>query len=179
MDSLSSRYALAIYDLSLNKDKLPLVLDNAKIVRTLINEHKEILSYFSSRFVEFADKEKFIDNSFINIDEDLKTFIKVIIKNHRSNYIDNILDEFISMSNAKMNILEGKIVSTIPLNKEKINEIEDVFSNKLNQKVELKNVIDESLIGGIRVILNDHVYDGSVKSRLESLKNNLKERRAS
>lgn len=179
MDSMSSRYALALYDISLEKDKLPLVLDNAKLVRLLIKEHKEILSYFSSRFVEFSEKEKFIDETFINIDEDLKIFIKVIIKNHRSNYIDNIFDEFISMGNEKMNILEGNLVSTYELDASKIKEIEDIFSKKLNQKVELKNVIDESLIGGVRVVLNDHVYDGSVKSRLNSLKNNLKERRAS
>ena len=55
--------------------------------------------------------------------------------------------------------------------------ISDAVGKKLNHKIELKNIIDERLIGGVRVVINDHVFDGSVKFKLETLKNNLKERR--
>ena len=61
--------------------------------------------------------------------------------------------------------------------KKQIERIEEGIAKKLGHKVELKNVIDERLIGGVRVVIHDHVYDGSIKYKLETLQNNLKERR--
>ena len=179
MDSMSSRYALAMFDIAVEKDKLPFVLECAKTFRKLVLSNKELISYFSSRFVTQDEHEKFIDETFVGFDVEFLSLIKIVIKNHRSNYLLDIIDSLISMGNEKLNILEGKIISTIKLDESKINEIEEVLSNKLKQKVELKNDIDESILGGVKVTINDRVFDGSVQSRLTSLKNNLKERRAS
>lgn len=179
MDSLSSRYALAMFDICIEKDKLGFVLECVKTLKNLIIKDKEILSYFSSKFVSLTEKETFIDKTFSLLDEDLRTFLKIIIKNHRSYYLLDILTSFISIGNEKLNILEGNVVTTIKLEEHKIKEIEDALSIKLKQKVELENIVDPKIIGGVKVVINDRVYDGSIKSRLESLKNNLKERRAS
>ena len=40
-------------------------------------------------------------------------------------------------------------------------------------KVELVNRINPSLLGGIKVIVHDRIYDGSILSRINSLKKNL------
>ena len=41
------------------------------------------------------------------------------------------------------------------------------------KKVELKNQIDESLIGGVKIVIKDRVYDSSIKYKLEQLKSSL------
>ena len=82
------------------------------------------------------------------------------------------------MINEELNIDEGYVYSTEPLDASQIAKIEDAVGKKLGHKVELKNNIDSRLIGGVRVVINDHVYDGSIKFKLETLKNNLKERRS-
>ena len=46
-------------------------------------------------------------------------------------------------------------------------------SLKLNNKVELSNSIDPSLIGGIKIVVNDTVFDNSVSNRLRALKQEL------
>ena len=75
--------------------------------------------------------------------------------------------------NDKQNILEGTIYSVIELNEDQISRIEQVISKKLDKKVELKNEINSSLIGGVKVVINDMVFDGSITNRIESLKNSL------
>ena len=76
-----------------------------------------------------------------------------------------------------MDVYEGFVYSTEPLDKNKILEISDVISQKIHKKVELKNKIDSRLIGGVKVIVHDHVFDGSIKYKLETMKEQLKERR--
>ena len=59
------------------------------------------------------------------------------------------------------------------LSKEQINKLEESVTKKLNKKVELSNVIDPSIIGGIKIVVNDTVFDNSIVRRLESLKQEL------
>ena len=64
------------------------------------------------------------------------------------------------------------------MDKKEIERIETAIAKKIGQKVELTNKIDESLIGGFKVAINDFVFDYSLKNKLELLKNNLNERRS-
>ena len=44
---------------------------------------------------------------------------------------------------------------------------------RMQKKVELVNRVDASLISGVRVVIGNEVIDGSMKSRIETLKNEL------
>ena len=52
-------------------------------------------------------------------------------------------------------------------------KVEKVIEAKLGSQVELENVIDERLIGGVKVIVEDKIFDGSVKNKVERLKESL------
>ena len=99
------------------------------------------------------------------------------MKNHRFNIINRIVKEYVEISNDELGVLEGIVYSTIELTRGEISRLEESVSKKLSQRVELTNHIDMSLIGGIKIVIHDHVFDGSLKGKLESLKLNLKERR--
>ena len=45
---------------------------------------------------------------------------------------------------------------------------------KINKKVVLKNRIDNTLIGGIKVVVDDYNFDGSIKNKLSKLNQYLK-----
>ena len=79
--------------------------------------------------------------------------------------------------NEELNIDDGFLYSTEKLSSNQIERIEEAIGKRLGHKVELKNIIDERLIGGVRVVIHDHVFDGSLNYKIETLKNNLKERR--
>ena len=77
------------------------------------------------------------------------------------------------MCNHYLHIKEGIIYSTEILSHEQIKKVEDKLSKIINAKVELTNQIDEKLIGGIKVIVDEKVFDGSIKNKLEKLKSTL------
>ncbi|KAF0240560.1 MAG: F-type H+-transporting ATPase subunit delta, partial [bacterium] len=63
--------------------------------------------------------------------------------------------------------------SELDLNTKEIlrEKLERILGNK--QKVTIEATVDPNLIGGIVVRLNDLIYDGSIKGRLENLKRRL------
>ena len=102
-----------------------------------------------------------------------QNFLKLIIKNNRINKFNLIAKEFNKLCNDYLNIKEGIIYSTEALSKEQIKRVEDKLSEVINTKVELTNQIDEKLIGGIKVIVDEKIFDGSIKNKLEKLKSTL------
>jgi F-type H+-transporting ATPase subunit delta len=67
-------------------------------------------------------------------------------------------------------VIEGLVYSTEPLSESQLAKLNSVISKKESRPVELKNIIDPTLIGGVKVVINDHIYDGSIKHHIEDMK---------
>lgn len=178
MDSVYSHYANAL--LSLAKEENKVVEYKLALIEIgdYFDAHEDIKKFIESYFVDFKDKEYVLDiisNEFKLVS--LSNFLKLLVKKHRFNILKRIIKEFVEISNEELNVLEGYVYSTIELSDKEIKKLEKAISDKLSQPVELKNRIDTSLIGGVKITISDHVFDGSIKGKLQSLKLSLKERR--
>jgi F-type H+-transporting ATPase subunit delta len=69
--------------------------------------------------------------------------------------------------------MEGLIISAFELNDKKVKKIEEKFSAHIGQEVTLKQEVDKSLLGGFVVHIRSHLYDYSIKRRLEEMKKYL------
>ena len=173
MDSLFSRYASALFSIAVEEGKIKDYRDEIKMLRKVIIENNDLLHLLSSCFISNEEKENIIDKVFVNQNINVVNFIKVINSNKRINYIIKIFDEFIKTCNEKLNVKEGIIYSTTELTESQITKLEKALSQRLNSQVELTNSIDERLIGGVKIVIEDKVFDGSVKNKLEKLKQSL------
>lgn len=178
MDSLYLRYSNALLDIAISENKL--------------EEYKSSLSWLDEYFTNHLDIKKYLESYMVNKNEkeelikeltkpfklnNLSNFLCVLIKNHRFHDFGKFNHEFRKLANENLGIIQGLVFSVNYLSKEDLQRVEDKLTKKLNKKVELENRLDESLIGGIKVFINDHVYDGSVKGKLDQMNHNLKERR--
>ena len=178
MDSLYVRYSNALLSLAKDEGKVKEYKEAIKSLLAFFESDLEANTYLKSYFV--SDEEKFILIDKITKDfklNSLSPFLKLLVKKHRFNSFKYIANEFISSCNENIGISEGYIYSTTPLTEKQISDVEKAISKKLNQSVELSNRIDERLIGGIKVVVHDHVFDGSIKYKLETMKTKLNERR--
>ena len=179
MDSLYVRYSSALLSLAKDEGKIKEYKEAIKSLLELFESNVEANTYLKSYFVKDEDKYVFIDKICEPFKlKSLSPFIKLLVKKHRFNSFKYIAEEFISDCNDDLGIQEGYIYSTTPLDAKQIKAIEDGVSSRLNQRVELINKIDERLIGGVKVVVHDHVFDGSIKNKLETMKQKLNERRS-
>ena len=177
MNNLASRYASALLSLALEENKNEAYRQYLKSILEVIQEDKSLEKLLSCSNISKEEKKKIVDRVFVSAPSvHINSFIKVIIDNSRATYLKKIIEEFISLSNAQDGILEGYIYSSIPLEKEEIRKIELSISLKLKKKVYLIPKIKEELIGGFKVVINDYVFDASIKNKLEGLKQSLLER---
>ena len=178
MDSLYSRYSSALLSLVKDENKVSEYKDAIKELVVIFKSEEKIAKYLESYFVSEDEKYSLIIELTKKYKlKHLSSFMKLLVHKHRFFIFDKIAKEFIEEANESLGVLEGFIYSVSPLSNDEIDKVNKVVSKKMNQTVELKNLIDERLIGGIKVVVHDHVFDGSIKGKLENLKNNLNERR--
>lgn len=175
MDSLINRYALGLFSIAIEENKVLEYKNSIKMLKQIVIENNDLMHLFSSYFILQDEKEKVIDNIFKDFDLYIVNFLKIIIKNKRVDQMINIFNEFNKMCNGHLKIKEGIIYSTESLSKEDIDKVEIKFKELLSNDVELENVIDEKLIGGYKVVIEDKVFDGSIKNKLEFMKLSLKQ----
>ena len=173
MNQIAQTYAEALFSLGLEEKKLTKLQDEGKALSEIIHDNEDFLLLFDSRFMSREERQDIASKILKDFDEDIVNFVKVLITNNRTNYIKDVLEAFNSLCNEYKGVKEGLIYSAFPLDKETINKIKNKISQIEGMDVELISRIDPSLIGGVKVVINSHVYDGSIKNQLEKMQIDL------
>ena len=169
-ESLAKNYAEALYSLSLDNDNYLDLQNEMKALKQVIVENNEFVSLLCSSFLSLEEKEEIIDKVLNVFNEDIRSLLKVICKNRRAAIIPNVIEEFNSLVNHKRGILEGLVYTIYPLKEKELKDIENKISEIEKVPCELKNIIDATIIGGVKVAVNGHVYDGSIANKIEQMR---------
>ncbi|MDD5463967.1 MAG: ATP synthase F1 subunit delta [Candidatus Moranbacteria bacterium] len=82
-----------------------------------------------------------------------------------------IMEKFGELYNAANGIIVAEVTTKEKIEQEMKNKIEKFVKEKYSAKiVDIKNIIDEKIQGGIIIKINDNIIDGSVKKQLTNLK---------
>lgn len=173
MKELTSRYSAALFSLKRDENQLIESQQDIKEIIKVLRENPDFLTLLDSSYKEFNEKEEIIDKVFRTLDEETRNFIKIITRNHRAMYLIEIFEEFNSLVNEYRGVEEGLVYSTEPLSEDALNKLNSKISEVEQMPTELKNIIDPSLIGGVKIVINDHIYDGSLKHHIENMKLSL------
>lgn len=170
MKEITSRYAEALYSLKKDENSLESSQKEIKELIKVLKENPDFLVVLNSSYKEFEEKEQIIDKVFVGVDEEIKTLIKIVVKNHRGQYLTEIFENYNSLVNEYRGVIEGLVYSTEPLSESQLAKLNSSIGKIETRPVELKNIIDPSLIGGVKVVINDHIYDGSIKRHINDMK---------
>ena len=177
MDVICSRYALSLFELAKEEKQIEVYQKDMNKIQDVFTDDN-FVQFFSHVALQNEIKINVLKKSFENqISQYVLNFLMLLIKRRRIRYIRGICEHFQSLCNDYFGIKVGRIYSAYSLSNEEIAKVERAMSQKENKKVELHLVIDEALIGGIKVEIDNHVYDDSLSYKLESLKKELLESR--
>ena len=173
MKEITSRYAEALFSLKRDSNTLLETQKEIKELKKVFIENPDFIVILSSSYKSLEEKIEIIDKTLVGVDDEIKSLIKIICQNHRAQYIVEVFDDFNSLVNEYRGVKEGLVYSTIKLSEEQLNKLNKKISEVEKTPTELKNIIDPSLIGGVKIVINDHIYDGSIKHHIKDMKLSL------
>jgi F-type H+-transporting ATPase subunit delta len=153
------------------------------------NDVQQQLNDFVAAWRESADlREIFLDPSFpseqkvaildklnarLGMSVQVRNFIAVLIQHDRLDVLDDVLSEYRKEVNRRLGISEVRVTTARPLDANERQEIEQKVAALTGTQVQATYHEDKSLLGGVVVRVGSTVYDGSVKGRLDQLKEQL------
>ena len=99
-----------------------------------------------------------------------KNFLRTVIDNGRIDALPEVAAQFRALVNRRNGSSDAVVYSAFPMDSAALSEVSAALEKRFGRKLNLAVQLDESLIGGIRVVVGDEVLDTSVKARLEQMK---------
>jgi len=97
-------------------------------------------------------------------------FLRTLIDNGRVQVLPEIAAQFRALVNQGKGSSDAVVYSAFPLDANALTELAATLQKRFARTLNLSVQTDESLIGGVRVVVGDEVLDTSVKARLEQMK---------
>jgi F-type H+-transporting ATPase subunit delta len=96
--------------------------------------------------------------------------VTLVVTAGRAGELPAIVDLFVEIAAAERKRAVAEVRSAIPLTEDQVERLRVALNQATDKDVEVKLVVDESVLGGIVATIGDIVIDGSVRRRLEQLK---------
>ena len=99
--------------------------------------------------------------------------VSMVVGTGRARQLPDIVRQLVEMSAAEANKEVAEVRSAVALNDDQRKRLAEALGQATGKQVEVKVVVDPSVMGGIVAQVGDTVIDGTVRTRLDQLKNAL------
>ena len=96
-----------------------------------------------------------------------------MIDRRRTDLLGEVAEAFETAVDERLGFLRAKVTSATPLSEAHRRETEQALSEVTGKRVRADFDVDPSLIGGVVARIGSTIYDGSVRSQLETLRQRL------
>ena len=140
-----------------------------------LNQDADLYQFIDNRQYSAIDKIQRVQCAFNNQldNEVLSVFFLQCEAIDRSHIELVLLHDYLTYYYHLRNTSFGTIYSARLLPVDQIEKVEKAISKQIERNVKLENKIDESLLAGVKVVINNVVWDGSYKAKLKIIKENL------
>ncbi len=163
-------YAEGLFDLALEKDLVNKINGEFYDLHILFEENKELKMVLANPRISKQGKCLMMENILKGCNPYFINFVKLLVKNNRINLLVGIYNYYSQLYLKINNIKIIEIVSAKELSSKQVTDIQELFEEKLNQEVQVKLSVDQRLIGGLKIKIDDTLIDNSLSSRIENLK---------
>lgn len=171
---IAKRYAEAFFEVAIETDNLEGFKEQISAVSRILEEEEELKTIFQHPKLSRDEKKDILNSLFEGkVSSEMMNLLYIVVDKGREKYIKSIQKEYIALANEKQGIVEGKAITAIEMEDNKLRELEQKLSEKLNKKIKLTNEIDKNILGGVLVKIGDKVIDSSVKGQIDKITKEL------
>lgn len=171
---IEKRYAEAFLAYAKNSIGQGKGVEELKNLKIVICENPDLEKFLYNPEIGLADKFSVIDRVFAGaFSEEIRHLLKLLLEKFRIRHIQGICDY------ARMNYSNGGTIETVlrtsyPLDLELVEKIKRELETKIGKKTHLYLDLSPDLLGGVQIRIGNFLLDGSVRRRLDELKEKLR-----
>lgn len=171
-DTAARRYAEAAFEIGRSEKTLDAWERDLDRLSTALAD-EELRTLLEHPAVPFADKERVLRRVVGDVAPEALNLVLLMVRRGRPRAIPRMAERFSDLVRRERGVALAEVRTALPLEDTQRAAVTERLAELTGDRIEINEVVDEALIGGITVRIGDRLYDASVRSRLERLRARL------
>ena len=171
--SVARRYAEALFGLARERDLIELFQGELRQVAALLDANPDFTAVLNDRLVSPRDKKDLVGKAFPKVHELVTNLLDLLIDKRREEYIPEIIAVYGRLVDVHNHTIEVQVTSAVTLDDDEQTRLGKALERATGKRVRLRADVDKQILGGLMVRIDDRLYDGSVRSRLDQLRREM------
>ncbi|MBN2891129.1 MAG: ATP synthase F1 subunit delta [Bacteroidales bacterium] len=170
---ISVRYAKALFNLAVEKEILEPIKSDVELLLEIckIEAFKEFLH---SPIIPISKKQQVFKGVFTgSVNQYVVDFLLLLAKSRREVFLEIITLDFLKFYRDLLGITEVELTTASQISEKSKEQFIEMLTVLLKSKIDIKHKINESIIGGFVLRIDDKQIDASVKTQLQDFKKEL------
>jgi F-type H+-transporting ATPase subunit delta len=170
---ISVRYSRALFQSALENKILDKINQDMIFVQEIC-KIPEVREFLDNPVIRPSKKTEILDNLLEkDVHELTLSLIKLVVKHGRERFIPAIARVFIHNTMKHNGITESVLTTAVKVDQGIKKQVSDLVASTFNTKVDLKDYIDDTIIGGFILKVDDNYIDASIRNKLRKIKKEL------
>lgn len=174
---VAKRYAKALYSAAVEQGITLEVEEQLKTVVDVLHLDQEVKRFILAPRISQSDKLKVLRTALQDkLSPTVMNTVELLVERGRTGIFADLLETYIKIEGDALGIGDATVYSTYALSQEEQDSVAAEFSQLTNRKIRVTNLIDTNLLGGLKVVIGDTLYDGSLSGKLARLEKSFNDK---
>jgi F-type H+-transporting ATPase subunit delta len=172
---IGRRYAKALFEIDEKNNSYEVTYRDLIAISNIISDYGEIYEFLKNPFFDKKKRKETFSQiaSILDLSNIIKNLINLLIDNNRIGYLKDIIDAYMKFFDESRGILRATVIAPKKLEDSDIERIKEGLENHFNKSIKVSVKEDPSIIGGIIAKIGNVIIDGSIKSQLIHMREEL------
>ena len=171
---INVRYAKSLFLLAKEKNIVDEIRQDIDLVYNVFQEVEDFKILLEHPVIKSSTKSDIISKIFKGkVNKYTLSFLQLIIKNKRENHLKGICRDFIEICRKYKGIRTAVLTTAYQLSEDEKKIIKQIIEKKFEATIELKDKVNEELIGGMVIQVDDKELDLSIAKQIQVVRNSF------
>ena len=170
--TFAKRYSKALFQLLNVSHELDTGFHELVQVREVLKQTPQLMSALKSVGFPEASKRKLVDPLINNVSSKyVQNLIKIVYACGRMDDLAELINQFERLYDRKNKIVHAQLITAVPLNDQQVSALRNALAKRTGAKqVKFQSKVDRSIIGGVIIKSSNVIFDGSVKTKIDDMR---------
>ena len=170
-DTAPRRYAEAAFQIASRDDSIETWRGELEGAAATVDD--QLMAVLANPALPLEQRLDAAGGVFAKLSQPVRNIIFLLVRRGRIEQLPRVVEEFVRLDERRQGITHATATSAAPLTDLEVKALTARLEQMTGGRVALDTAVDESLLGGLIVRVGDRLIDGSVRGRLERLRNQL------
>lgn len=175
--TIAKRYARAFFEIAEEEKQLERYFQELNGFSSIIEGNKDLKEFLANPIFDQMEKKSVVESILNKTDISGMTanFLKLLADKQRIVILKDVVESYRELMDEALKTVRVSVKTAFPLAPDLVGKLQDGLAKQTGKQVHMTVMEDQSLLGGIVVRVGDTLYDNSIKTQLDNIRNLLGE----